>query len=61
MRQKSDETIVVKEHAIRLVRRADSQYWQAHYNVNVVGIQTDLAAPAIGTNDINLRKFHQIK
>ena len=37
MRQKSDETIVVKEHAIRLVRRADSQYWQAHYKVDQLG------------------------
>lgn len=37
MRQKSDETIVIKEHAIRLVRRADSQYWQAHYKVEQLG------------------------
>ena len=37
MRQKSNETIVVKEHAIRLVRRADSQYWQAHYKVDQLG------------------------
>lgn len=37
MRQKSNETVVVKEHAIRLVRRADSQYWQAHYKVEQLG------------------------
>jgi integrase len=34
MRQKSEETVVVKENAIRLVRRADSQYWQAHYKID---------------------------
>jgi integrase len=37
MRQKSDETVVIKENAIRLVRRADSQYWQAHYKVDQLG------------------------
>lgn len=37
MRKKSDETVVVREHAIRLVRRVDSQYWQAHYKVEQIG------------------------
>ncbi len=37
MRPKATETVVVKEHAIRLVRRADSQYWQAHYKVEQLG------------------------
>ncbi len=33
MREKADETIVLKKNAIRLVRRADSERWQAHYKV----------------------------
>ena len=37
MRPPSDETVVVKENAIRLVRRADSGYWQAHYKVDQLG------------------------
>ncbi len=37
MRPPSDQTIVVKENAIRLVRRADSGYWQAHYKVDQLG------------------------
>lgn len=31
------QTIVVKENAIRLVRRADSARWQAHYKVDKLG------------------------
>ena len=37
MRTRSEETIVVKENAIRLVRRPDSRYWQAHYKVEQIG------------------------
>ena len=37
MRPPSDETVVVKENAIRLVRLADSGYWQAHYKVDQLG------------------------
>lgn len=37
MRPKSNETVVVKENAVRLVRRIDSQYWQAHYKVDLLG------------------------
>jgi integrase len=33
MREKADETVVLKKNAIRLVRRADSERWQAHYKV----------------------------
>ncbi len=37
MRTRSEETVVVKENAIRLVRRADSRHWQAHYKVEQIG------------------------
>lgn len=33
MREKSAETVVLKKNAIRLVRRPDSERWQAHYRV----------------------------
>jgi integrase len=33
MREKAAETVVLKKNAIRLVRRADSERWQAHYKV----------------------------
>ena len=34
----SSETIVVKKNAVRLVRRADTERWQAHYKVDALGI-----------------------
>lgn len=34
----SSETIVVRPNAIRLVRRADTNRWQAHYKVDALGI-----------------------
>ena len=37
MREKSDETIVVRPNEIRLVRRPDSDRWQAHYKVEAIG------------------------
>lgn len=33
----SSETIVLKQNAIRLVRRADAETWQAHYKVDALG------------------------
>ena len=33
----STQTVVVKENAIRLVRRADSARWQVHYKVDKLG------------------------
>ena len=37
MRLKSEETIVVRPNEIRLVRRPDSDRWQAHYKVEAMG------------------------
>ena len=37
MREKSQETIVVRPNEIRLVRRPDSDRWQAHYKVEAIG------------------------
>ena len=37
MKSISGETIVVREHTIRLVRRARSRLWQAHYKVEKLG------------------------
>lgn len=34
----SSETIVVRPNAIRLVRRADTNRWQAHYKVDALGL-----------------------
>jgi integrase len=33
----SPQTIVIKANAIRLVRRADSRFWQAHYKIEKLG------------------------
>ena len=43
------QTIVVKENAIRLVRRADSARWQAHYKVDKLGKWIRVAT---GTDDV---------
>ena len=37
MREKSEETVVVRPNEIRLVRRPDSDRWQAHYKVEAIG------------------------
>lgn len=49
MRQPAAETIVVKENAIRLVRRADSTRWQVHYKVDKLGKWIRIAT---GTDDV---------
>lgn len=49
MRQSAAETIVVKEKAIRLVRRADSARWQVHYKVDKLGKWMRVAT---GTDDV---------
>lgn len=38
MPDKAPETVVVKPNAIRLVRRADTPTWQAHYKVDKLGV-----------------------
>lgn len=38
MVDKAAETVVVRENEIRLVRRPDSDRWQAHYKVNLLGV-----------------------
>ena len=37
MRGLSPDTVIVKPNLIRLVRRADSTYWQAHYKLDKLG------------------------
>ena len=37
MRGLSPDTVIVKPNLIRLVRRADSTYWQAHYKLDKIG------------------------
>ena len=37
MRDRAPETVVVRENEIRLVRRPDSDKWQAHYKVEGLG------------------------
>jgi hypothetical protein len=49
MREHSAQTIVVKENAIRLVRRADSARWQVHYKVDKLG---KWMRSATGTEDL---------
>jgi len=49
MRKPASETIVVKENAIRLVRRADSTRWQVHYKVDKLGKWLRVAT---GTDDL---------
>lgn len=37
MREKAEDTVVVRPNEIRLVRRPDSDRWQAHYKVEAIG------------------------
>ncbi len=37
MKERSPETVVVRENEIRLVRRPDSDRWQAHFKVEAIG------------------------
>ena len=37
MRGLSPDTVIVKPNLIRLVRRADSTHWQAHYKLDKIG------------------------
>ena len=37
MKERSPETVVVRENKIRLVRRPDSERWQAHFKVDAIG------------------------
>jgi integrase len=50
MREKSDETVVVRPNEIRLVRRPDSDRWQAHYKVEAIG---RWLRKATGTADVD--------
>lgn len=36
MRERAAETLVVRENEIRLVRRSDSDKWQAHFKVEAI-------------------------
>lgn len=49
MREKSEETVVVRPNEIRLVRRPDSDRWQAHYKVEAIG---RWLRKATGTSDV---------
>ena len=49
MREKSEETVVVRPNEIRLVRRPDSDRWQAHYKVEAIG---RWLRKATGTSDL---------
>ena len=49
MRPPTDETIVVREHNIRLVRRANTRFWQAHYKVEKLGAWI---RKSTGTDDV---------
>lgn len=53
MRERSPETIVVRENEIRLVRRPDSDRWQAHYKVDALG---KWVRKATGLVDLNQAK-----
>jgi len=46
----SEETIVVRPNEIRLVRRPDSERWQAHYKIDVIG---RWVRKATGTADVD--------
>ncbi len=50
MREKAQETIVVRPNEIRLVRRPDSDRWQAHYKVEDIG---KWLRKATGTADLD--------
>lgn len=49
MKERSPETVVVRENEIRLVRRPDSERWQAHFKVDAIG---KWVRRATGTADI---------
>ena len=50
MPELSSETIVVRQNAIRLVRRADTARWQAHYKVDALGLWV---RKATGVTDVD--------
>ena len=49
MKPPADETIVVREHNVRLVRRARSRLWQAHFKVEKLGTWI---RKSTGTDDV---------
>ena len=53
MPDKSPETVVVRENEIRLVRRPDSDKWQAHFKVEAIG---RWLRKATGHSDVNKAK-----
>lgn len=53
MREKAEETVVVRTNEIRLVRRPDSDRWQAHYKVEAIG---RWLRKATGTADLDKAK-----
>ena len=53
MREKAEETVVVRPNEIRLVRRPDSDRWQAHYKVEAIG---RWLRKATGTADLDKAK-----
>ena len=53
MREKAKETMVVRPNEIRLVRRPDSDRWQAHYKVEAIG---RWLRKATGTADLDKAK-----
>ena len=53
MKERSAETVVVRENEIRLVRRPDSDRWQAHFKVEAIG---KWIRKATGTTDLDKAK-----
>ncbi len=53
MKERSPETVVVRENEIRLVRRPDSDRWQAHFKVEAIG---KWIRKATGTADLDKAK-----
>jgi integrase len=53
MKERSAETVVVRENEIRLVRRPDSDRWQAHFKVEAIG---KWIRKATGTADLDKAK-----
>ena len=49
MKAPSEETIVVREHTIRLVRRTNTRFWQAHYKLEKLGTWI---RKSTGTDDV---------
>lgn len=54
----SIETVVVVPNAIRLVRRADTKRWQAHFKVDILGLWIRRAT---GTEDLEQAKAKAMK